>query len=580
MKSPCTLPAQLKIEGDIGSRLLNVAVLRAQRLGRAQMQTVHRREGLAANPHRVDGMVALGVASMLEHFRKRLRTNPIEIEQGYCGGSIVRVFGALEYVFDWPHRHIKTRGVNGQSHLFINREGMPELLDSALAYENIDLKSPLCSPYWLLYLAFSPDGICGRATDLDVYQQALWSDSPHIVQVLDVVCRAVYRQLRADPEFQQFRSVLSYRLLELAGVDDVDLALRAGAYRRGHGLDARDVSRVWKYRPLYLRMARENPRLLPVLSAWLEHKQLPDDHGIEDAVPLMRQDLLDDGLPPRAWRYLIEHDPQSLVYRKDRALRWPVLLDVLHTLHKARWPQLPPRGFLGFLSDTAGLPQSYTERGAGVPGWFWNWACQAARDCVHDPRRYHHLRSQRVLWACLVQESAPRPDSNQQRRRLQWLQSWAEYQESLRELSDQDAWGQWLDGVSWKHVGRLRVVPLLSPRSLLDEAIAMHNCADRYLSDCSKGDYLLLSLRSPISGKRVALLGLERNYGNGDWQHAELQAPCNRPAPAWVVQLAGGILAMVRKADNAQRIAQGLLCQATTHSANATKEPGSGQNFD
>ncbi len=580
MEDPCTLPAQLKIEGDIGSRLLNVAALRAQRLGRAQMRTVHRRKCLAANPHRVGDTVALGVAGMLAHFRKRLRANPIEIERGYRGGSIVRVFGALEYVFDWPHRCIKTQGVDGQSHLFTNREGMPELLDSALAYENIDLKSPLCSPYWLLYLAFSPDGICGRATDLDVYQQPLWPDCPHIVQVLDIVCRAVYRQLRADPEFQRFRSVLSYRLLELAGVDEVDLALRAGAYRRGQGLDARDVSRVWKYRPLYLRVARENPRLLPVLAAWLEHKGLPDDHGIEDAVPVMRQDLLDDGLPPRAWRYLTEHDPHTLVYRKDRALSWYVLLDVLHRLHTARWPQPPPRGFLGFLNDTAGSPQSYTEPGTGVPGWFWNWACQAARDCVHDPRRYHHLRDQLVRWACLVRESAPRPDSNQQRRRLQWLQSWAEHQESLCAFSDQDTWGEWLRGVPWENIRRLQVVPLLSPRALLDEGIAMHNCADRYLSDCSKGVYLLLSLRSPVSGKRVALLGLERNCGNGDWQRAELMGPCNRPAPAWVVQLADGILAMVRKADDAQRAAQGLLCQAAMHSVKATKESDGAQKFD
>lgn len=558
MDNLCTLPAQLRIEYDIGNSLLNAAALRGERLGKMRSRAVRNVARAIQKPRQIEDTVTLGVAAMLEHCRKCLRTNPIEIVRCHDGNTVVRVFGAFEYVFDYSRCRISAQAVNRNPDLFANYGGMPQQLDSQLAYENIELMSPLCRPYWLLYVAHSPDGICGGATEMDEYQQALWQDCPHVVQVLDAVCQASYRQLCTDPEFQRFRNVLSYRLIKLAGSDVVDMALRARTYRRGKGLDARYVSLVWKYQQLYSRMDRENPRLLPVLMAWLQDKRLPDDHGIEDAVPAMRQDLLDHGLPPRAWRYLVEHDPRALVYRKDGVLTWRDLLNVLQDLHKARWPELPPRGFLGFLSDTAGASKSYTDPGSGVPGWFWNWACQAARECAHDPRRYHHLGGQLVQWAWLVRECAPRPDSNQQRRRLQWLQSWAAHQESLMELGDQDAWGGWLRDVPWDRIGRLQVVPLLSPRALREEGIVMHNCADRYLPDCLKGERLLLSLRDRVNGKRVALMGLRRDFTQRDWVRTELSAPCNRTAPVWVVPLADAALALVRAADDMQPSRQNI----------------------
>lgn len=547
-----TIPAQLWIDGDIGSRLLNAAVFRDERLGR--MRSRSSRNAARPNPHhyRIEGTFALAVAAMLAHCRQLLRTNPIEIVRCHDGNTVVRVFGALEYVFDSLRCRISARVVKRDPYRCVDHGDMPQLLNSNLVYENIELMSPLCRPSWLLYVAYRPDGICGHTTATDVHQLALWQDCPHVVQLLDAVCLASYRQLRADPEFQRFRNLLSFRLIELAGTYQVSLALRARTHWRGRGLDARDVNRVSRYWRFYARMDRESPNLLPVLTAWLQHKVPPEDRGCDDAVPAIRQDLLDHGLPPRAWRYLVEHGPRVLVYRKDRPLTWQALLGVLQDLHKARWPEPPPRGFLGFLSDTAGAPRSYTEQGGGVPGWFWNWACRAARDCAHDPRLYHHLRCKLVQWAWLVREYAPRPDRNQQRRQLQWLQRWAVHQESLIDLSDQVAWGGWLRDVPWDRIERLQVVPLLSPRALREEGIAMHNCADRYLHDCLKGESLLLSLRNPVNGKRLALLGLRRDCVDGDWERAELSAPCNRAAPAWIVPLADAALALVRQAEDAR----------------------------
>lgn len=558
MENPCTLPAQLVIEGDLGSQLLNAAALRNERLRGAPSRARQDTSRTEAHAHRVADTIALGVSAMLEHCRHLLRAAPLEIVDGHDGSTILRVCKALDYVIDEASCRIYGRAAHHGDYLLVNPEGMPQLADTALTYENIDLLLPLCRPFWLTLVAYLPEGVCGQSTDTDVFQLPLWDHIPNAAQMLDAICQAAHHQLRVDPEFQRLRVALSYRLMEIIGTSTVHLAMRARTSVKGWGLDARDVCQVWKYRDLYIRMDRENPHLLPILSAWLYYRDLPDNHGLDDAIPAMRQDLLDHGLPPRAWRYLAEHGPRSLVYRTNRVFTWSGLVDVLKQLHKARWPAPPPRGFLGLLHDTAGLPESYNCAGEGVPGWFWDWTCQAACSSAHDPQRYQDLRDKVVQWAWLVREYQPHPDSNQRRGRLRWLESWAAHHEAITALSDQDTWSIWLRDLSWDDIERLRVVPLLSPRSLREEGIAMHNCADRYLDECSNGNYLLLSLRDPISDKRVALMGLRRSSTDA-WELKELSGPCNRPAPGWVEPISDTVLEMVRQADEAQRAMQELL---------------------
>ncbi len=70
--------------------------------------------------------------------------------------------------------------------------------------------------------------------------------------------------------------------------------------------------------------------------------------------------------------------------------------------------------------------------------------------------------------------------------------------------------------------------------------------------------YLLLSLRDPISDKRVALMGLRRSSTDA-WELKELSGPCNRPVPGWVEPISDTVLEMVRQADEAQRAMQELL---------------------
>lgn len=248
-----------------------------------------------------------------------------------------------------------------------------------------------------------------------------------------------------------------------------------------------------------------------------------------DAVPLIRDSLLASGLQPKSWRYLACHGVRRLRERKSEPLQWWRLKGTLDHIQKMGWPDLPPLGFLGFLSDTAGLPAEDSRDPVNVPWWFWQWACREAASCKRNPKRYALLQENLVDWARLVRMHQPVPDANQRRSGLTWLRAWAAQKHFADQFSDQDAWSEWLRQVPWSQVKKLHVVPLLSPRSLVDEARAMRNCADKYLEDCEKEDSILLSLRNPQDGKRAALMGLMRTPEDPDrWELEQIAGPCNR----------------------------------------------------
>ena len=91
----------------------------------------------------------------------------------------------------------------------------------------------------------------------------------------------------------------------------------------------------------------------------------------------------------------------------------------------------------------------------------------------------------------------------------------------------------------------MRVVPLLSPRALLQESIALHNCADTYAAQCQRETHVLLSLRELATDRRVALACLERR-GNS-WMLGQVAGSCNRQVPDWVRRIANQAAEVVRR---------------------------------
>lgn len=365
------------------------------------------------------------------------------------------------------------------------------------------------------------------------------------MRALSRVTALVFRQLRNDTAMVSLRHQLATALTLHIGPALVNLAMYARLRPNEACLNARHLNLVWQHRAAYETMQRENPRLSVALTAWLLHDKANDKKRLSDVLPQMRRDLLASGLPPKAWRYLVQHGTRRLLPKQSNLSPWKALEDTLRALSAARWPKLPPREFLRLLRDTAGPPDTYEAAAEGVLGWFWQMACNEAYACQGDTRAYLDLCDRIPYWAWLVREFGLQPDHNQRRRVAKWLREVARDQEQFAESDDQPAWALWLQTIPWGEVAGVRVVPLLSTGALLQESIALHNCADGFATECSRGSVILLSLREQTTDRRLALACLERR-GNS-WIMNQVAGPCNKPAPDWLHRSAAHAGDLVRR---------------------------------
>lgn len=66
---------------------------------------------------------------------------------------------------------------------------------------------------------------------------------------------------------------------------------------------------------------------------------------------------------------------------------------------------------------------------------------------------------------------------------------------------------------------------LLSVKQVEEEAEMMHHCIDTYIDRCQQSEYRVISLREPMTGERLATLGLVRNLDL--WEFDDLRSPDN-----------------------------------------------------
>lgn len=398
--------------------------------------------------------------------------------------------------------------------------------------DNIDILNPLCRAAWLIHIAARPGWFGFAFARHEAAQSQLFVQVADLSLALEVVANNAYRQLGNDAAVVALRHQLATDLALHIGPGLVNTAMRARVHTSNVSLAARHLNLVWQHRAAFDTMERENPVLLPALTAWLLHDKNNDMARLPDALPQMRRDVLAAGLPPRAWRCLAQYGIRRLLPSQTNLASWKALLASLSTLNAARWPALPPRSFLRLLHDTAGRPDTQDTAAQGMPGWFWQMACNEASACKGDTRAYLELFDRIPHWAWLVREFGLEPDNNQRRKGIAWLREVARTLEQFPPEDDAPAWALWLLAANWNEVPRLQVVPLLSPNALLREAIALHNCADGYVTRCRQESNLLLSLRNPGTGRPVALVCLERS--GATWRLGQVAGPCNKPAPGWV----------------------------------------------
>ena len=554
------LPPQLQLEFNAGRRLMNTIVSR----DKARRTTVSRktlvrstgRSGLYQSGCHAN-LVDLGAQALFKLCMRQLQQQPLRMWRDEKSTLHLRVLDTLDYQINRECKQIHSRPADRKLRWMVNELGEVQNIWVALNYHPIDVLTPLRTPLWLQFLAFRTDGICPQRDMSFMLQQLLWPQMPNALQLLHEICNKTYRWLCKEPAFVRLRSVLAYWLVRGIGTEIVDLALHIRKRPHEMGLDARDVCRVWRFPDMFWRLCKENPKLLPVFNLWLDAHSY-SGQGERDAVPLLRQSLLDDGLAPRTWRYLAAYGVRCLRARRGAALTWQGLTNVLRELQRLDWPEAVPLGFLGVLRDAAGTPADQPSYPHNAPWWFWQWMCREAAAVRHDPKAYPAFVVEMVELAQLVHKFKPEPDSNQHKRGLRWLRAWAQQMQATQQLSSHNTWSVWLQDMPWSQIKSLQIVPLLSERAVWQEAQALHNCADRYVGSCEREECLLLSMRHPASGKRVALMSLMRqNDAPERWELEDLAGPCNQMVSSAVRELADAVVRLVNahldRADRQRR---------------------------
>lgn len=493
--------------------------------------------------HVVADMTLLGTAALVDNVRRRIHENALDIVVQGEELTRIRVCGAVDYVIDrrshrvWAESAPLTRRERAakQRSPWANAIGQVRV-------DRVDILNPLCRPAWLLYVAERPDWFGYMFAQYKRGQKQLFAQDDELEQSLNKVVANAWRQLRNESGMQGLRHRLIVALTLHIGQGLVDLAMRARVQTRKVSLLARQLNLVWQHRITFETMAHENPRLLPALTAWLAAGGGAGT-PCKDAVPQMKQELLAQGLPQKAWRQLAQHGFKRLCLDPTESRSWRQVITLLRALDIARWPALPPPAFLRLLHDVAGVPVSFDEKGDGTPGWFWQLMCNEAALIRQNARPYCMLFDAIPHWAWLVRGLALSPDKNQRRRGMPWLQKMAQQRASQTVPDRGPVWALWLIDADWASVRGLDVVPILSPSDLLREAAAMHNCVDAYEDLCRREAIVLLSLRRAGGRRRVALACL--NHDGAQWQLVQLAGPCNKEVSPGVWRAAAETVALV-----------------------------------
>ena len=545
MKNEKILPLQYLIDNGIGARLINGSA-------RQRLRTIEGIERIDLTQADLTGdvfkdTVSLGAAALLRHVNQLLQSDPLRVISSQNGVLLIRVFGAMDYVIDrighviwvepspWTPREKASKTKPPWRHRHTSRE------------TNIDLLNPLCRSSWLEHVATRPGWFAYTDRDGGHVDQLFVSCEMMDLALTDVA-DLVAERLKSSREMATLRHRLASTLSLHIGSEVVDIALRSRIITNRASLTAKHLNMVWCNLHLYQRMDQENPRLLVALTAWLSHFRNTNEAELTDAIPAMRSDVLASGLTPKAWRLLAAKGLKKLLPSQLNHSAWQTLISNLQALSASRWPALAPRGFLRLLHDSVGCPDSYDSAHAGVPGWFWQIVCNEAAVLKGHAPGYKELFDSVPRWAWLVRKYAFGPDKNQRRRGCEWLREAVknhEYLEEIVEAEESQNWAPWIESAQLNITEKLTVVPLLSESALITESMAMHNCADKYVSRCLHGNELLLSLRDKATGRRIALASTVRRGRN--WSLDEIAGPCNEPVQMSIRKYAKQAIAEVNR---------------------------------
>jgi len=459
---------------------------------------------------------------------------PARVNNTGQDSRLITIFDSLAYRVDYKNRRI----VSGTQ---INGHFKP---DNAI----FEVGRPLASPFWLLPILKNLSLACAEQGDL-FFEMSLMDDLAHWLS------STAYRLLLRNPVFQNFRQNSLPRMLNISK-DIYGIALAARPRPVGPMIDSRTLNDVWHNEKTFRQVARENPQLLPLMSAFVEQIQPGEKIYSRDPVLTLKTRLRDSGLSDAGWRYLVRHG--SRLFRIPWEITagqapFEVAIRYLEGLESAGLPPPPPPSVVKALLHCysqhhlidAHLDEGFQETIDPV----------VLRAGLLEADR-HRLAgtlegfAEEFLGVCWWSEALPDGlDDNQSKAGWKWfVRQWLEEEEANVLLENTEP-QQWVTRLDEFRMGRMSVLPLSSSESLIRESLAMRNCLQTYIEECANGRFEVYSVRETKTGKRKGCVGLRLD--NIDcWTIADVKGFANSPPIGEVEKVAHELFKRMQEIDD------------------------------
>lgn len=406
----------------------------------------------------------------------------------------------------------------------------------------IELGTPLPGTHWVRHVLAANGagrGECWNALFAARIMHASGGEDHHsavdsaVRALVDWSTGCVIRRMQRTFDFRTLRS----KVREALSLDPrlLELARRTKFDRR---VDFDVSSRLWnlcaQHRAQLEEAARLAPALLPVLGEVIARNPLPS----KPAMRLLQDEVRRCGGTPADWRWLLRARPGPVT----RMLRHDMLSESDDLAHH----------FVAWAAAHRGLPRGVRWRPS-----MWmalSRIAVAARDDEVDVPESGQLPvrlvSEAIAAAARAEAAGKYPVWLDQLWRpfVRWFANYDDTRGPLRVTTWQGALRRVRadarramavasahDGEDWAfrltryRNARYRAVALDTPASVVEEALQMHHCADRFIPDCRQGRLRLFHICGADDGRSIATLALRARPAFPPWEVAELKGPANQP---------------------------------------------------
>lgn len=413
-----------------------------------------------------------------------------------------------------------------------------------------EIGRPLSTSYWLRTVL----------AHLGLYnsdQGDLFFDDALADEVNDWITATAYRLLLREPAFQTLRRISLPMAFKLP-TDIYGIALASRTHPIGPLLDSRVFNLVWRNIKSFRRVARDNPQLLPLLLAYIQHIPTGQVVNCKDPVAALKAALRDAEFSEAAWRYVARHGAR--LFRVPWAISikvnpfW-VATNYLRALNAAGLPPPPPPTVAkALLHEYNPHRQHHINLQHDFHAVINRLVLRAGLLEADKRRRDGDLAgfSEQFLGVCWWSEDpAIRLDKNQIKRGWPWLVSQWEQYETERSLLAESENRFWMTRLDQFQFGQSLVVPIDSSLELIRESMAMRNCLTNYRNRCETGNIEIYSIRNAITGKRRGCIGFVFDDELPDL--FDIKGFANTPPSSEVKQIGHELLQRLQDSPHPQR---------------------------